>query len=187
MTNSLEALFCYVDDFWQIFEPKWQQLLLGNGLQQRQRSRCLGMSEIMTILISFHQNHYRNFKHFYEDHVCKYWRKEFPKLPSYNRFVEFMGTAMMPLCIYLKQCWGKCTGISFVDSTCLHVCHNLRIKQHRVFKGMAERGKTSVDWFFGFKLTWVRDKKIAINLAEQGFSWVVKGLFIRNKAHDCEF
>ena len=106
----------------------------------------------MTILISFHQNHYRNFKHFYQNHVCKYWRKEFPKLPSYNRFIEFMGSVMMPLCIYLKHCFGSCTGISFVDSTCLHVCHNRRIKQHRVFKGIAERGKTSVDWFFGFKL-----------------------------------
>ena len=152
MTNRLEALFWDVDDFCQIFEPKWRQLLLGNGLQQRQRSRCLCMSEIMTILISFHQNHYRNFKHFYQNHVCKYWRKEFPKLPSYNRFIEFMGSVMMPLCIYLKHCFGSCTGISFVDSTCLHVCHNRRIKQHRVFKGIAERGKTSVDWFFGFKL-----------------------------------
>ena len=62
-------------------------------------------------LISFHQNYYRNFKHFYQNHVCKYWRKEFPKLLIYNRFVEFMGSAMMPLCIYLKQCFGGCTGI----------------------------------------------------------------------------
>jgi len=152
MSNSLEALFCHVDDFCRIFEPKWRQLLLGNGLQQRQRARCLSMSEIMTILISFHQNQYRNFKYFYENHVCKYWRKEFPKLPSYNRFVEYMGAAMMPLCIYLKHCFGECTGISFVDSTSLDVCHNRRINQHKVFEGIAARGKTSVDWFFGFKL-----------------------------------
>ncbi len=152
MTNSLEALFCDVDDFCKIFEPKWQQLMLGNEFKQRRRPRCLSMSEIMAILITFHQNHYRNFKHFYQDHVCKYWSKEFPRLPSYSRFVEFIGSAMMPLCIYLKQCFGECTGISFIDSTCLHVCHNRRIKQHQVFKEIAARGKTSVDWFFGFKL-----------------------------------
>ncbi|MFN9647955.1 MAG: IS982 family transposase, partial [Pseudanabaena sp.] len=86
--------------------------MLGNGLQQRQRARCLSMSEIMTILISFHQNQYRDFKHFHEKKVCKYWRKEFPRLPSSNRFVEFMGSAMRQLCIYLKHCFGECTGIS---------------------------------------------------------------------------
>ncbi|MEP0791341.1 transposase, partial [Funiculus sociatus GB2-C1] len=43
-------------------------------------------------------------------------------------------------------------GISFIDSTSLKVCHNRRISQHRVFKDIAARGKTSVDWFFGFKL-----------------------------------
>jgi len=110
------------------------------------------MSEIMTILIAFHQSHYRDFKHFYLEHVRKYWSREFPRLPSYTRFVDFMSSVLMPLCIYLKHCFGQCTGISFVDSTCLHVCHNRQIAQHRVFKGMAARGKTSVDWFFGFKL-----------------------------------
>jgi len=152
MSISLEALFCHVDDFCKIFEPKWHQSLIGNGLQQRKRQRCLCLSEIITIMISFHQNHFRNFKHFYQDYVCQYWRAEFPGLPSYSRFVEFMGSALMPLCVYLKHCFGDCTGISFVDSTCLHVCHNRRISQHRVFKGIAVRGKTSVDWFFGFKL-----------------------------------
>jgi len=32
------------------------------------------------------------------------------------------------------------------------VCDNKRIPRHKVFKGEAERGKTSMGWFFGFKL-----------------------------------
>jgi transposase len=106
----------------------------------------------MTILVAFHQNHYRNFKHYYLDHVCVYWRTEFPGLPSYQRFVEWIPSTLLPLCVYLKHCFGQCSGISFIDSTSLKVCHNRRISQHRVFKDIAARGKTSVDWFFGFKL-----------------------------------
>ena len=58
----------------------------------------------------------------------------------------------MALSAYLQNCYGTCTGLSFIDSTALAVCHNRRISQHRVFDGMAQRGHTSVDWFFGFKL-----------------------------------
>jgi len=63
-----------------------------------------------------------------------------------------MPSALLPLCIYLKHCFGQCTGISFIDATSLKVCHNRRIPRHRVFSHLAARGKTSVDWFFGFKL-----------------------------------
>lgn len=112
----------------------------------------MSLSEIMTILVAFHQNHYRNFKHYYLDHVCVYWRNEFPRLPSYQRFVEWMPSTLLPLCVYLKRCCGKCTGISFIDATSIKVCHNRRIPRHRVFQKIAARGKTSVDWFFGFKL-----------------------------------
>lgn len=149
---SLEYLFCHSDDFCQNFEPKWQAQLLSHGLQRRQRSRRLSLSEIMTLLVAFHSSHYRNFKHFYQDHVCRYWREEFPGLVSYGRFVEWMPSTLVPLCAYLKSCFGQCTGISFVDSSKIAVCHNRRISQHRVFKDLAERGKTSVDWFYGFKL-----------------------------------
>jgi transposase len=93
-------------------------------------------------------------------HVDDFWqvfapialRAEFPGLVSYTRFVELMPSALLPLCAYLETCQGRCTGISFVDSTPLAVCHNRRIQQHRVFTGLAQRGKNSVGWFYGFKL-----------------------------------
>lgn len=148
---SLEALFSHVDDFCQQFEPQWQQHLLSRGMGQRQRERGLCNSEIMTILVAFHQLGYRHFKAFYTHYVSVYWRTAFPGLVSYNRFVEWMPSVLLPLCAYLRSCFGKCSGISFVDATSLKVCHNRRIKGHKVFDGLAARGKTSVDWFFGNK------------------------------------
>ena len=84
--------------------------------------------------------------------VCQYQRADFPGLVSYPRLVALMPSALLPLCAYLRCLFGMCTGISFIDSTKLVVCHNARIHQHKVFKGLAARGKTSTGWFFGFKL-----------------------------------
>jgi DDE family transposase len=151
--DSLLELFCDVDDFCQAFLPTWQKQLLATGALQRQRNRQLSLSEIMTILIHFHQSHYRNFKADYTDYVRERLRGEFPGLVSYTRFVEFIPWVLMPLCIYLRTaCLGTCTGISFMDSTALVVCKNPRIHSHQVFAGLAQRGKTSTGWFFGFKL-----------------------------------
>jgi hypothetical protein len=149
---SVLELFCHVDDFCRSFEPVWHAHALTSGTKQRNRARELALSEIMTILILFHQSHYRTFKAFYTEHVCVELCGEFPHLVSYTRFVEFFPSALVPLVVYLHSCLGSCTGVSFIDSTRLAVCHNRRIRQHRVFRGLAERGKTSVDWFFGFKL-----------------------------------
>jgi len=151
--DSLLELFCDVDDFCQKFEPTWNRRLFANGERHRQRQRSLTLSEIMTIVIYFHQSQYRNFKAYYQDYVLQHLRSEFPKQVSYTRFVEFMPSVLIPLSIYLRAaCFGTCSGISFIDSTSLDVCDNRRIAQHRVFEGWAERGKTSMGWFFGFKL-----------------------------------
>jgi Transposase DDE domain len=149
---SLLELFCPVDDFCQSFLPSFQAHLLESGLRQRQRTRQLSPSEIMTILILFHQSHYRDFKAFYRQEVWAHLHTEFPDLVSYTRFVEFIPSVRMPLCAYLRSCMGSCTGISFLDSTDLAVCHNKRISQHKVFAHAAARGKTSTGWFFGFKV-----------------------------------
>jgi hypothetical protein len=151
--DSLLELFCDVDDFCQGFLPIWNRYLFSSGQKHRQRARSLTISEIMTILIAFHQSHYRDFKAYYGEQVLKYWRLEFPGLISYHRFVEYIPSALVPLAVYLHTgCLGHCHGVSFVDSTSLDVCLNQRIHAHKVFSGLAARGKTSTGWFFGFKL-----------------------------------
>jgi hypothetical protein len=151
--DSLLVLFCDVDDFCQVFLPIWYRHQLVSGQKQRQRARSLTISEVMTILIAFHQSHYRDFKAYYCEQVLKSWRAEFPGLVSYTRFVEYIPSALVPLIVYLQTCClGKCTGLSFIDSTSLDVCLNQRIHNHKVFSGLAARGKTSTGWFFGFKL-----------------------------------
>jgi len=151
--NSLLELFCDVDDFCITFLPQWHRQLLEVGAIQRLRPRSLTLSEIMTILIAFHQSHYRTFKAYYCELVLPHWQSEFPGLVSYNRFVEFIPSVLIPLAAYLREHgFGACTGISFIDSTAIAVCHNARIHQNKVFAGLAERGHTSTGWFFGFKL-----------------------------------
>ena len=145
-------VFCDIDDFCLLFEPMWQRQQLAATPHQRHRASSLALSEVMTIIVLFHTSGYRNFKTFYIEHVSKQMLAAFPKLTSYSRFVELMPSALVPLCCYLHTRRGECSGISFVDSTTIAVCHNRRIPQHKVFAGLARRGKNSVDWFFGFKL-----------------------------------
>ena len=152
MNNDILPLFTAIDDFCLSFEPPCKTALLTSGTVRRQRRASLCLSEVMTILISFHASGYRTFKDYYTNSVCQHLRPEFPNLVSYNRFVELMATALLPLCAFLHTRKGKSLGIAFVDATSIAVCHNRRIASHKVFRNFARRGKTSVDWFYGFKL-----------------------------------
>lgn len=149
--DRILPLFCSVDDFWQEFTPRWHRYLLATG-RQRQRTGVMHPSEMLTILILFHQSHYRTFKAFSLEFVGPCLHREFPHRLSYARFVAWMPRLLVALCAYERTQHGTCTGISFIDSTKLPVCHTARIAQHRVFAGRAARGKTSTGWFFGFKL-----------------------------------
>lgn len=149
---SLLELFCAVDDFCKAMDEEQSGRLLVSGKQQRQRAGQLSDSEALTIMIHFHQSQYRNFKAYYQQHVQVYLQAEFPHLISYGRFVQRMPRLLGWLCVYLFSRLGTCTGISFVDATFIAVCDNRRINQHKVFKGIAARGKGSTGWSFGFKL-----------------------------------
>ena len=144
-------LFVPIDDFCKMFEPNFQKQLLEDGTRKRQRQTGLDLSEIMTIVIAFHTSHFRTFKHYYL-YLLAYHRDDFPRLMSYSRFVRLMPRTIFPLLAYVLSCRGQVTGISFVDSTVIRVCNNKRISRHKVFDGLAEIGRSSMGWFFGFNL-----------------------------------
>lgn len=149
--DNLTELYCHIDDYYQQIKPELEKQLIAKG-RKRLRPCKISVPEIMTILVLFHQLRYRQFKQFYYYHMLGMMKGYFPDLPSYTRFIELIPRAILPLCCYLQYKMGKCTGISYVDATKIAVCDNKRINRHKVFKDIAKRGKTSMGWFFGFKL-----------------------------------
>jgi hypothetical protein len=121
-------------------------VLIGTNIWQAKPSKYSRRTNICA------NKHYRTFKAYYTEYVQRHLRSEFPTFLSYQRFVELMPTVLVQLIASLHTQLGRCSGISFIDFTSLAVCHNAHIHQHRVFAGRAARGKTSVGWFYGFKL-----------------------------------
>ena len=152
--DKTTELFCLIDDFCQQFEPLLEQRMLddSSGKQRRNRPSLMSLSEMTTIVVLFHTMRGRQFKAFYRGTVCRFMTAEFPRRLSYTRFVALMPRCATVLAALFGTLKGACTGISIADSTPLAVCHNLRIQRHRVFKGIAQRGKSSTGWFYGFKL-----------------------------------
>lgn len=149
---ELVTLFYIVDEFCKQFEPEWHAKQLESGERKRMRSSMMTLSEVMTICIWFHASNHRTFKKYYLEHVSIHLRNSFPNLVSYTRFLELMGDASLPLLALMTSLLAPATVANFVDSTTLDVCNNKRIWKHRVFKGIASRGKSSMGWFFGLKL-----------------------------------
>jgi Transposase DDE domain len=150
--NNLLGLFCLVDDFCQRFMPEFEKNMIEEQAKQRHRTCKLSTSEIMTLLIYFHQLRFRDFKTYYIQYVQKHLGSEFPSLVSYNRFVELMSSALLPLCFFIHHQEKHETGIYFVDATSIEVCHIKRASSNKVFKGIAQKSKSSMGWYFGFKL-----------------------------------
>ncbi len=148
--DKITEIFFLADEFYAEFNCALSSRLLGNTPK---RKPVMAMSEVMTIMILFHGMGYRTFKHFYTQHVQKHLTHLFPRTVSYNRFTELMQSAVLPMTIFLKTCClGECTGISYIDSTPVRVCNNKRIKRNKVFKGIAQTGKSTMGYFHGFKL-----------------------------------
>lgn len=148
--NKITEIFYLIDEFCLEFEQAIKKHTLGNEPKRKPKMSC---SEVITIMVLFHSGGFRNMKHFYLHYVQKHQVDLFPNTVSYNRFVELMQGATLPMSIFLKTCcMGEGTGISFIDSTPIRVCKNKRIKRNKVFEGLAQVGKSTMGYFFGFKL-----------------------------------
>ena len=148
--DKIIDIYCVIDEFCVKFDEKIEPLTIGN---QPKRKPIMSKSEVITIATLFHLGGFKCFKHFYIFYVQKHMQNEFPKTVSYNRFTELLQSSLLSMTVFAKTCClGKCTGISFIDSTSVRVCKNKRIKRNKVFKDIAQVGKTTMGWFYGFKL-----------------------------------
>lgn len=156
MLDRLVEVFCDFDDFCNAVKPEWEAMLIDNGVQtsqSRHGPECgLHDSEIMTILVLYHTSRFKNFKTYYESFILGLLRACFPRAPCYERFLTLTKRVWVLLTFFLASRMGRHTDIYYIDSTPLPVCHNRRIGKHKVFEGLAARGKTTMGWFFGFKL-----------------------------------
>ena len=155
MDTNIVEIFYIVDEFCKEMNKVMEghQVKASSGKKSRKRVYSMSDSEIITIMILFHLMHCRDIKFFYLHHIKVHHQQDFPHTVSYNRFVELQQKALLPMVIFLQMCClGKCTGISFIDSTPIRVCHIKREHSHKTFQGMATKGKSTIGWFFGFKL-----------------------------------
>ena len=158
--DKVTEIFYLTDEFCQEFDKSIQAHLLGNPPK---RKPLMSQSEVITILVIFHGMQYKNLKHFYLNFVQKHLTHLFPNTVSYNRFVELSQQVVLPMTLLLKmQCLGNCTGISYIDSTPIRVCKEKRIKRNKVFKDIAKVGRSTMGWFFGFKLHLIVNEKGSI-------------------------
>lgn len=156
--DKVTEIFCIIDEFDKNLDMEMRKNLflpseVSGGKRRRNRKGRLSRSEIMTILVSYHFGTYRNFKEYYLKGVLGEMRREFPDAVSYNRFVELMPRVFIEMLLFMRlYAFGKCTGITFVDSTMIPVCHNVRRYFNKVFAGLAKDGKGTMGWCHGFKL-----------------------------------
>jgi hypothetical protein len=148
--DKITEIFYITDEFCKNFKNSIEAHLIGN---KPKKQPIMTESEVITLMILFHMGSFRTLKDFYICYVKGHLKSEFPNTVSYNRFTELMQNAVLPMTIMMKTCClGECTGISFIDSTPIRVCKNKRIKRNKVFKGIAELGKSTMGYFYGFKL-----------------------------------
>lgn len=159
MKKDITSTYVFVDDFCKTYDDYISRQTLP-ALRKPTRVPGITTSEIMSIILLFHESPAKNFKYFYTNYLQQY-TAEFPFLPSYNRFIELQQRCLghfyallMALCMMARH-----TGIAYIDSTCIPVCHNKRTSRHKVFQGLATLGKSTMGWFFGFKLHLIINEK----------------------------
>jgi hypothetical protein len=158
MKKDLTELYSFIDDFCKIYSEYEKKKLLPS-LKQRQKNCQISLSEQLTIMIMYHTSYAKNFKYFYKSYIEYLHKDDFPEALSYNRFVELMPRLFMSLNVLMHMLLGEQTGTYFIDATTIKACHNKRRYRNKVFDGFVKQGKSSMGFFYGFKLHLVINEK----------------------------
>lgn len=160
MKKCITTIFCLIDNFCQEYK-KWEHNQLLPSSNQRNRAGQLSLSELLTVVLYFYLSPCRDFKNYYLYFLPNKYKGYF-KLVGYSRIIQLMPRLILPLSIIIQSFFGEETGIYYIDSTKLQICHGKRTKGNKVFKNIAKIGRSSYGWFMGFKLHIIINNKGAI-------------------------
>jgi transposase len=152
------TIYCFVDEFLKgILGSIRHVLKKPDQHTPPMRKHNLSLAELITLaLFRFFTGHH-NWKQYYR-FIQTYHAKDFPNLPNYQNFIADMnqlsGLAMLMLSAFMRffRSITDTGRIKIVDSTKLEVCKIKREFTHKVCQNFAKKSKSSMGWFYGFKL-----------------------------------
>jgi len=160
MKKCITTVYYLVANFCKIYN-EWENNKLITNEQKRHRQGKLSLCELLTIVLYFYLSPCRDFKNYYLYHLPYKYRGYFT-LPSYSRIIQLWPRLILPLVLLMQVLRGDDTGIYFIDSTKLAICHNKRTNNNKVFGKIAKVGMSSYGWFMGFKLHLIINSKAEI-------------------------
>ena len=161
---NIVGLYTVVDDFFKsIKQEKVWNLIQESFYGKRGPKPKLSISEVVTLNIIRFYVRSADLKTFYKLAKDRY-SAEFPDLPNYENFLKATNKSFIAMILFLQFVLylgrQKCrSGIHFIDSTSLQICKNYNIYRNKVGSGLANRGRSTKGWFFGFKLHGVCNKE----------------------------
>ncbi|AGH47475.1 transposase [Paraglaciecola psychrophila 170] len=124
--SKLVELFCDVDYFCKVFILQWRKQLLEDATRKRQkegqREGQMTTYEIMTIVVSFHMSHYRDFKNYSLGYVSLVYKNAFPNLLNYTRFYRScleLPCPCVPTSHHLKESHQDMNSLTLQASRCV--------------------------------------------------------------------
>ena len=157
MKKCIITVYYLISNFCKTYQ-EWEQNKLIPSERKRQRQGSLSLCELLTIVLYFYLSPCKDFKNYYLYYLSYKYRGYFT-LPSYDRIIQLWPRIILPLVLMLQLLQGTSTGIYFIDSTKLSICHNKRTKSNRVFGKLTKIGMSSYGWFMGYKLHLVINNK----------------------------
>lgn len=158
--ETLYHIFDQIDNLLKTMSASLRRKLLSDLRPAGGRPSGLSLQAILAFGIFRYATGVKDVKHYHRKLLSSY-SNELGRIPNYGNFNTLVNQAT-PYVIFLLQ-WifyvnkSRQDGFYFMDSTPLKVCENKRIFDHKVCEDLAQRGKSSMGWFFGFKLHVVCD------------------------------
>lgn len=158
LITILIMIYAFVDNFIkQVLQSIFHAIERPGKNHPPAKRYNLSVAELVSLAIFRFFTGHRNWKDFY-NHIKTYHYRDFPNFPTYGNFIKAMNKLSSLATILLQgfmNVFQRITGkekLKFADGSKLKVCEIKREFSHKVCRKYASKSKSTMGWFYGFKL-----------------------------------